>query len=54
MKNINLSLTVDETNQILEALGSMPFQKVFQLINKIQQQAQGQLGEEGETPQPDS
>ena len=43
MKEITLTLTVDEANQILDALGKEPFNKVFQLINKIQQQANQQL-----------
>ncbi|NRB52045.1 MAG: hypothetical protein HRU41_30510 [Saprospiraceae bacterium] len=42
-KEIKLSLTLEETNQILDALGSQPFSKVFALIGKIQQQAASQL-----------
>jgi len=46
-KNIKLELTVDEVNQILEALGQLPFSRVYGLVQKIQQQASGQLnGEE--------
>jgi hypothetical protein len=45
MKDIKLTLTVDETNMILEALGSMPFNKVFEIIGKIQKQASEQLAE---------
>lgn len=40
---IELTLTIEEVNQLLSALGQRPYQEVFQLINKIQQQAQSQL-----------
>ena len=43
MQEIKLDLTLDEINQILSALGSQPYKDVFQLVNKIQQQAQAQL-----------
>jgi hypothetical protein len=43
MKEINLQLTIDEVNQILEALGAQPFAKVFLLIGKIQSAAASQL-----------
>ena len=43
MQEIKLVLTLDEINQILAALGSQPYKGVFQLVNKIQQQAQTQL-----------
>ena len=43
MQNINLSLTIDETNTVLTALGKMPYEDVFQLIGKVQEQAQSQL-----------
>ena len=42
-KEIKLVLTVEEANQILEALGNQPFKQVFALINKIQEQAASQL-----------
>ena len=44
MKELKLQLTVDETNLILEALGTLPFSKVYTLIGKIQEQAGQQLG----------
>jgi hypothetical protein len=40
---ISLQLTVDEINTILEALGQQPYVKVYQLIQKLHTQAQGQL-----------
>jgi hypothetical protein len=42
-KSLELSLTLAETNLILEALGTLPFVRVFQLIGKIQQQAEAQV-----------
>ncbi|MEL6538019.1 MAG: hypothetical protein AAFQ98_21555 [Bacteroidota bacterium] len=47
MQELTLKLTVDQTNVVLEALGNMPFQKVYQIIQTIQEQASHQLqGEE--------
>lgn len=43
MKTINFSLTVDEANKVLEALGQMPFVQVNQLIAKIHADASAQL-----------
>jgi len=43
MQEINLKLTVDETNLILEGLGTLPFAKVYALIARIQAQAAQQL-----------
>ena len=37
---LKLKLTIDEVNKILNALGNLPFSEVFELIGKIQQQAQ--------------
>ncbi len=45
-KQIELKLSVDEVNTILEAMGQMPFIKVFSIIEKIQQQAAKQLNNE--------
>ena len=49
MQEITLQVSVDETNLILESLGTLPFVKVYGLIAKIQDQAKGQLKE----PSPD-
>lgn len=46
--NINLQLSADEINILLEGLGGMPFVKVYGLIGKIQQQASGQLNSTAE------
>ena len=43
MKDITLQITVDEANVILEALGNLPFVKVYRLIGKLQEQAGQQL-----------
>ena len=43
MQEIKLVLTLDEINQILASLGNQPYKDVFQLVNKMQQQAQAQL-----------
>jgi|GEM_PF-1287446 len=48
MEKLSLELTIDEANLILEALGNMPFNKVYGLIGKIQQQASAQLGSNGQ------
>lgn len=48
MKEINLKITLDEANLLLEALGELPFKKVFNLVNKIQTQASEQLNENGQ------
>lgn len=54
MKEIKLTLTIEEANQILDALGNQPFKTVFGLINKIQTQAAAQLNENGLPPDPPS
>ena len=40
---IKLELTIDEVNAILASLGKHPFEAIFQLVNKIQQQGAGQV-----------
>lgn len=42
-RSLNLLLTVDEVNTILEGIGLLPFHRVYQLVAKLQQQAQHQL-----------
>jgi hypothetical protein len=46
---MKLELTLDEVNTVLTALGSQPYAQVFNLVTKIQQQAQEQLKPQ-ETP----
>lgn len=43
MKTLEIEVTIDEANIILEGLGQLPFVKVYELIAKIQQQASKQL-----------
>ncbi|MCH8332276.1 MAG: hypothetical protein IH946_13050 [Bacteroidetes bacterium] len=45
MTEITLKLSVEETNNILQALGSLPYIQVNQLIQKVQVQAGNQLQE---------
>lgn len=47
---IKLELSVEDVNLILEALGALPFARVYALIARLQQQARAQLapGEESE------
>jgi len=47
-QTINLQLSADEINLLLESLGSMPFIKVYGLIEKIHVQASGQLSKAAE------
>jgi hypothetical protein len=42
-EQISLKLTLGEVNQVLEALGTMPYRQVYQLIGKIQRQGEAQL-----------
>jgi len=37
---ITLELTLAETNLVLEALGSLPYARVYEFITKIHQQAE--------------
>jgi CHASE3 domain sensor protein len=42
-QTIKLELTIDEVNAILASLGKHPFESIFQLVNKIQQQGSAQV-----------
>lgn len=48
MRNFQLNLSLEETNLVLEALGEMPYARVYQLIAKIQQQTASQLQQEND------
>ena len=54
MKELDFKLTVDEANILLQALSSMPYVKVFQVINKIQTQGGPQLNDVTQNGKPDS
>jgi hypothetical protein len=43
MQELQLQLSLAEVNQILDALGEKSYKQVYQLIIKIQQQAEHQL-----------
>ena len=48
---MKLELTINEVNQIMQALGNMPYAQVFELVQKIREQAQPQveaLAQEGD------
>lgn len=40
---MKLDLTINEVNLILQALGNAPYVQVFELVEKIQQQAKDQV-----------
>ncbi len=52
MQTIQLELSIDETNLVLEALGQQPYIKIHHLISKIQQQASTQIEAEQPKKQP--
>ena len=52
MNPIELSLTLDEVNLVLEALGQQPYARVHLLIARIHRQATTQLPQDGATPDP--
>ena len=45
MSDLVLTVTIDEANAILEGLGTLPYAKVYALVDKIQVQATQQLQE---------
>ncbi|MFC6082832.1 hypothetical protein [Sphaerisporangium aureirubrum] len=51
MQEITLTLPIPQTNLILEALGQLPYARVYELVNTIHRQAEAQLGTDG-TAQP--
>jgi hypothetical protein len=51
IKNIQLELTIEDTNLILEALGALPFAQVYLLIGRIQERARQQIVDASE-PRP--
>lgn len=44
MNKLHFEFTLEETNVIIKALGHMPFMQVYELIGKINMQANEQLG----------
>jgi len=42
---MKLDLTINEINAIMQALGNMPYAQVFELVQKIREQAQAQINQ---------
>ena len=42
---MKLDLTIAEVNAIMQALGNMPYAQVFELVQKIREQAQPQISQ---------
>ena len=49
MNEITLKFSLEECNLLLEALGKMPYERVFSLVTKLQNQAAGQINGANET-----
>ena len=43
MKNVTFTVTVKEANMIFKALSKFPFEEVFELIGKLNEQSNQQL-----------
>jgi hypothetical protein len=51
MKQVTFTLSITEANLLFKALGRMPFTEVYELIGKMNQQANEQLaGDNSATP----
>jgi len=48
MNDINLTLTLNEINLIMSALGNAPYVQVAELVGKVKAQAQSQLEKKDE------
>ena len=46
MTTLSFVLSVDDTNTILKALGSLPYREVYALVANLRAQAEHQLGAE--------
>lgn len=44
---LKIELSIEDINVILEALGALPFSRVFQIIGRIQAQAREQIERSG-------
>ena len=45
-ENINVTISVNEVNMVLNALGNLPYLDVFALIDKIKDQAEQQVAKQ--------
>ncbi len=48
MDELKLSLTLDEINMVIKSLAKEPFQEVYELIGKINEQADIQIKKRNE------
>ena len=46
MTNLKFTLSLEEANKIFKALGKEPFNEVYELIGKLNEQANEQLSKE--------
>ncbi|MFD1546273.1 hypothetical protein [Nonomuraea guangzhouensis] len=46
MSKITLTLSIPQTNRILEALGQLPYAQVYELVDEIHHQAGTQVGQD--------
>ena len=49
MSTLKFELSIEETNIVMTALGRMPYESVFNLVQKFQQQATPQLQNQPQT-----
>lgn len=47
---VHFQVSLDEANLIFKALGQMPFSEVYELIGKLNEQANQQLQSPNQTP----
>jgi hypothetical protein len=50
-KKVTFSLSIEEANVIFKALGNLPFTEVYELIGKLNEQANAQLSQNGDASQ---
>jgi len=49
MSTLKFELSIEETNIVMTSLGRMPYESVFSLVQKFQQQATPQLQNQPQT-----
>ena len=49
--NVTITLTIEEANYVLAALGARPFAEVADLITKVKMQAESQLAPKPQEPE---
>ena len=48
-KNITFTVSLEEANKLFKALGNLPFAEVYELIGKLNEQANSQLSKKEDT-----